>query len=229
MRPDMKIDWNEISNRFEFCFRLHEKVISRWPENSCVWFPCKIMLVHFENKYGEEKQHGKSIIINRYIKYITTCSFRRKQYSITFRLIMLLIKKRNFLVKQSESIFFETYMGNVFCILCNFIVHFVIWCVLFYKLKYVRRFTWDYDPFQKQPPKVFYKKAVLKNFAIFTGKHLCWSLFLINLQDSRLKKEISKWNSQNQFFLKRIWEIYFVFCVTLLYICVIWFVLCFAN
>ena len=25
------------------------------------------------------------------------------------------------------------------------------------------------------------KKAVLKNFAIFTGKHLCWSLFLIKL------------------------------------------------
>ena len=26
------------------------------------------------------------------------------------------------------------------------------------------------------------KKAVLKYFAIFTGKHLCWSLFLIKLQ-----------------------------------------------
>ena len=25
----------------------------------------------------------------------------------------------------------------------------------------------------------FFKKAVLKNFAIFTGKHLCWRLFLI--------------------------------------------------
>ena len=30
-----------------------------------------------------------------------------------------------------------------------------------------------------QPPEVFYKKAVLKNFLIFTGKHLYWSLFLI--------------------------------------------------
>ena len=28
------------------------------------------------------------------------------------------------------------------------------------------------------------KKAVLKNFAIFTEKHLCWSLFLIKLQKS---------------------------------------------
>ena len=26
------------------------------------------------------------------------------------------------------------------------------------------------------------QKAVLKNFAIFTGKHLCWSFFLIKLQ-----------------------------------------------
>ena len=30
---------------------------------------------------------------------------------------------------------------------------------------------------QKQPPKVFCKKGVLKNFAILTGKHLYWSLF----------------------------------------------------
>ena len=29
----------------------------------------------------------------------------------------------------------------------------------------------------KHPPKVFYKKAVLKHFQKFTGKHLCWSLF----------------------------------------------------
>ena len=34
------------------------------------------------------------------------------------------------------------------------------------------------------PPEVFYKKAAIKNFEIFTGKHLCWSLFLINLQAS---------------------------------------------
>ena len=29
------------------------------------------------------------------------------------------------------------------------------------------------------------KNSLLKNFAIFTGKHLCYSLFLINLQSSR--------------------------------------------
>ena len=30
---------------------------------------------------------------------------------------------------------------------------------------------------QKEPPQVFYKKGVLKNFAKFTGKNLCESLF----------------------------------------------------
>ena len=31
------------------------------------------------------------------------------------------------------------------------------------------------------------KKPLLKNFAIFTGKQLCWRLFLIKLQAFRLK------------------------------------------
>ena len=30
--------------------------------------------------------------------------------------------------------------------------------------------------------QIFFKIGVLKNFAIFIGKHLCWSLFLIKLQ-----------------------------------------------
>ena len=30
--------------------------------------------------------------------------------------------------------------------------------------------------------RCFYKIDVLQNFAKFTGKHLCWSHFLINLQ-----------------------------------------------
>ena len=31
--------------------------------------------------------------------------------------------------------------------------------------------------YQKQPPEVFCKKRFLRNFAKFTGKHLCQSLF----------------------------------------------------
>ena len=38
------------------------------------------------------------------------------------------------------------------------------------------------------------EKAILKYFAIFTGKHLCWSLLLIGLRASRpatyLKKDL---------------------------------------
>ena len=34
----------------------------------------------------------------------------------------------------------------------------------------------------QKSPKVVYKKALLKNVATFTGKYLCWSLFLIKSQ-----------------------------------------------
>ena len=33
--------------------------------------------------------------------------------------------------------------------------------------------------------QMFFKISILKNFAMFTGKHLCWSLFLIKLQAFR--------------------------------------------
>ena len=34
--------------------------------------------------------------------------------------------------------------------------------------------------------QMFLKIVVLENFAIFTGKHLCWSLFLIKLTPTQL-------------------------------------------
>ena len=47
---------------------------------------------------------------------------------------------------------------------------------------------------QKQPPEVFYKKGVLKNFTKFTGKHLCQSLFVNKVAGPRpatlLKKRL---------------------------------------
>ena len=39
--------------------------------------------------------------------------------------------------------------------------------------------------FKGSPSQMFFKIDVLKNFVIFTGKHLCWSYFLIKLQASR--------------------------------------------
>ena len=48
---------------------------------------------------------------------------------------------------------------------------------------------------QKQPPEMFFKKGALKNFANMTGKHLCWSLFLIKMEawgPVTLLKRVSK-------------------------------------
>ena len=53
--------------------------------------------------------------------------------------------------------------------------HIFIFCINFPALKAMK----------KQPPDVFYKKTVLKNFAKFTEKHLCQSLFSNNV----IKKE----------------------------------------
>ena len=48
------------------------------------------------------------------------------------------------------------------------------------------------NKFQKQSPRVFFKKGVLRNFAKFTGKYLSQSLFLIKLQYSCEFCKISK-------------------------------------
>ena len=56
---------------------------------------------------------------------------------------------------------------------------------------------------QKQPVEEFYRIAVFKYFAIFAGKQLCWSLFLLELQTLNLcnrvlskKKNKKKTNKQ---------------------------------
>ena len=47
---------------------------------------------------------------------------------------------------------------------------------------YFRRMVDRHMQIQKQPPEVFCKKRRFRNFANFTGKHLCKSFFLIKLQ-----------------------------------------------
>ena len=46
-------------------------------------------------------------------------------------------------------------------------------------------FKFVFTLFRSSHRRWFIKKAVLKNFAIFTWKHLCWSLFLRKLQAFR--------------------------------------------
>ena len=54
---------------------------------------------------------------------------------------------------------------------------------------------------KKQPPDLFYKEVVLKNFSIFTGKYLCSSLFFVKLQALR-SATLLKRNSNAGVFLK---------------------------
>ena len=44
--------------------------------------------------------------------------------------------------------------------------------------------------FRSRHMQMFFKTGVIRNFAICTGKHLCWSLFLIKLQAEPLPKRV---------------------------------------
>ena len=52
---------------------------------------------------------------------------------------------------------------------------------------------------QKHPSEVFYKKAVIKNFAKFAGKHLLWSLVLIKWQSFRPETLLKRYSSTGVF------------------------------
>ena len=45
--------------------------------------------------------------------------------------------------------------------------------------------------FQKQPVELFFKNGVPKDFLNFTGKHLCWSFFLIKFRSKTLLRRDS--------------------------------------
>ena len=77
-------------------------------------------------------------------------------------------------------------------------------------------FSWESTNFlkqQKQPPEVFRKKGVLKNFAKFTRKHLCGSLFgvfEVNFIKKRLQHRYFPVNIMKFLrtpILKNIWEL----------------------
>ena len=57
-------------------------------------------------------------------------------------------------------------------------------CALVILVKNLRTDCWivTVSYLKKQPTELFCKKFALKNFANFTGRHLCWSLFFIKLQ-----------------------------------------------
>ena len=46
---------------------------------------------------------------------------------------------------------------------------------------------------------MFHKKAILKNFVIFTGKHLCWGLFFIKVAGPQASNFFKKGTSTEIF------------------------------
>ena len=71
---------------------------------------------------------------------------------------------------------------------------------------------------QKQPPEVFYKKSVLRDFTKFTGKHLCQSLSFNKVAGlssaTFLKKRLAQVFScefyeifKNNFFTEHFWTV----------------------
>ena len=104
------------------------------------------------------------------ISYTKRGNFQAKQNRFFIKLMNVcfkrIIKKQKFLIWTLKKV------GNLYCILCSFLMRLMI-SSLFYKLTYVRYkinftainkdcFKWDYSLFQKQPPEVFYKNLFLK-------------------------------------------------------------------
>ena len=68
---------------------------------------------------------------------------------------------------------------------------------------------WVFEMNRSSRPEVFCKNGVLKNFATFTGKHLCQSLFLIKLQPNTcnfIKKRLWHRPYACNFIKKRLWH-----------------------
>ena len=57
-----------------------------------------------------------------------------------------------------------------------------------------------FNHIQKQPLELFYKTAILRNFVIFTAKHLCWGLFFIKVAGFQASNCIKK-GLQHRYFL----------------------------
>ena len=145
---------------------------------SCLW--SRSIAWSSREKYGFYRLTSELILelITRQLSHYAPLSHFAPRYSIT-----LLNNEINLYMKKC---FFQTYTIAIFHFFEKLFYYYECKLRNFYKNTFVFVFLWWS---QKQPPEVFYKKVVLKkllkNFAIFIGKHLCWSLFLIKLEAFR--------------------------------------------
>ena len=66
-------------------------------------------------------------------------------------------------------------------------------------------FSYDNSTFRCRRLQMFFKIGVLQNFAIFTGKHLCWSIFLINLQGLQIYQKETPTQVLSWEYCKNLW------------------------
>ena len=82
----------------------------------------------------------------------------------------------------SSSIFFTSLMTTVLVhLLMKYVFHSKLRMIIFHDQK---KKTLSLN-FKSSLSQIFFKIDVLKKFAIFTGKHMCWIYFLIKLQGWR--------------------------------------------
>ena len=94
-----------------------------------------------------------------------------------------------------NTFYLQNTSGYCFCLHFSYLS--IIYLLFIKLIKYARRNFVDWRVFQIQDNYLeaaiggALSKAVLKNFAIFTGKQLCWSHFLVKLQtEKRLQHRV---------------------------------------
>ena len=105
------------------------------------------------------------------------------QYSVLIKMHIVIENE-----KLCEIYFKNYFLKNVSLLLIFFYRHHYIPYFIYSDCMYVMFVQYV----QKEPLEVFFKKDVLKNFANFTGKHPCWSLFFNKVTGLRASSFIRK-------------------------------------
>ena len=119
--------------------------------------------------YGYRKKKKK---MKRNVVYC--CVMHETKYIVDILCTVITSLLNNEINLHMKKCFFQTYTTAIFHFFEKLFYYYECKLQNFYKNTCVFIFLRSSG---KQPPEVFYKKAVLKCFAIFTGKHLCWTLF----------------------------------------------------
>ena len=109
---------------------------------------------------------------------------------------MFFVKRWNF-TKFTGKYLCQTTLLLLLSLISNTLLH-----VGYSESSIVNQSNQTFEYWKKQPPQVFCKKSARKNFEYFTGKDLCWSLFIIMLQDCRTATSLKSDSNAGAFLWK---------------------------